>query len=156
MRFLLMLALALSSAQQQPPAKPAAAPAAPVVAPQGDYEFTSDLGAFLFVVKSDKAAAFESAMARIKQALAQSTVVTRKQQAAGWRVVKSTEKPTDGTITYLWLIDPVVKQSSYNPIDIIREGLPNDVQSAFDQLKESWVSATRIGLKEVLKMGGGA
>ncbi len=158
MRFILVLALAVSIGQQQPPAKPVptgtlpVAPATPP--PQGDYEFVSDLGAFLVVVKSDKTAAFESAMARLKQALAQSTVATRKQQAAGWRVLKSTETPTEGAITYLFLIDPVVKQASYDPIVIMRESLPNDVQSVYDQLKDSWVSATRIGLKEVMKMGG--
>ena len=69
MRFLIALALAVTIAQQPPPAqkpppatpppatagqvpaKPGTLPAAPV---QGPYEFTSDLGAFLIVVKADK------------------------------------------------------------------------------------------------------
>ena len=174
MRFLSALAMVLSiGAPQQPPQKPPPA-AAPVAAPtgaaqlpvtpaaavpQGPYEFTSDLGAFLIVVKADKAASFDAAMAKLKLAFAQSTAgAERKQQAAGWRIFKSTELPTGvsaampatpatatapataavpvsaGTITYLFLIDPVVKKTSYDPIEILRELLPNDVQAVYDQL----------------------
>ena len=113
MRFLIALALAVTIAQQPPPAqkpppatpppatagqvpaKPGTLPAAPV---QGPYEFTSDLGAFLIVVKADKVALFDSAMTKLKQALATSTASTaRKHQASGWRVLKSTETATPGS-----------------------------------------------------------
>ncbi len=185
--------MALSIAQQTPPqvppAKPAppstaqtpaAVPAAPV---QGPYEFTSEIGAFLIVVKTDKAPAFDAAMAKLKQAFAVSNASSdRKRQAAGWRILKSTEATppvatvTPGapatmpaatpavpaaapatpppTITYLFLIEPVAKKTSYDPIEILRELLPNEVQAVYDQLKDSWVSATRIGLTELMKMGG--
>lgn len=195
MRFLPVLAIAVSMfAEQQPPQKPppvavpVAAPTGaaqapgtpPVVALQGPYEFTSDLGAFLIVVKADKAALFDAAMAKLKLAFTQSTAsATRKQQASGWRIFKSMETATDvtaaipatpatattpaiaavpasaGTITYLFLIDPVVKKTSYDPIEILRELLPNEVQAVYDQLKDGWVSATRIGLTELMRMGGG-
>lgn len=196
MRFLPVLAIAVSIfAEQQPPQKPPPA-APPVMAPagtaqtpqtpatvapvQGPYEFTSDLGAFLIVVNADKAPAFDAAMARLKQAFAQTTAsATRKQQASGWRIFKSIETATGvsaaipaapatatapavaavpasaGTITYLFLIDPVVKKTSYDPIEILRELLPNEVQAVYDQLKDGWVSATRIGLTELMRMGGG-
>ena len=194
MRFLIALALAVTIAQQPPPAqkpppatpppatagqvpaKPGTLPAAPV---QGPYEFTSDLGAFLIVVKADKVALFDSAMTKLKQALATSTASTaRKHQASGWRVLKSTETATPGsaavaavpatattpaiaavpagsaTMTYILLIDPVSKKASYDPIEIMREISPDDVQAVYDQLSEAIVSATRIGLTELLKMGG--
>ncbi len=201
MRFLSALAMVLSIwAPQQPPQKPpptappvtvpagaAQKPATPATVPpatvapvQGPYEFTSDLGAFLIVVNADKAPAFDAAMAKLKMAFQQTTAsATRKQQASGWRIFKSTELPTGvsaaipatpatattpavaavpasaGTITYLFLIDPVVKKASYDPIEILRELLPNEVQAVYDQLKDAWVSATRIGLTELMKMGGG-
>jgi hypothetical protein len=152
-------------AATQTPAVPGATPAVPV---QGDYELVSEIGAFLIVVKADKVAAFEGAMTKLKQAFAATTTpATRKQQASGWRVLKSLEKPTGavaatptvpasaGTVTYLFLIDPVVKKMSYDPIEIMRELLPNEMQAAYDQLKDSWVSATRIGLQDLLRMGGG-
>lgn len=134
---------------QTPPKPPVAAPAV-----QGPYELATDLGAFIIVVKADKASSFDGAMARLKQVFAASSDKDRKAQAAGWRVLKSTEEATDGAITYLWLIDPVSKATSYNPIEILRQISPADVQPVYDQLQASIVSITRVGLKELLKMGG--
>ena len=149
---LFVLSLLLPVQTPQTPAAPQTPPKPAAV--QGPYEFTTDLGVFLIVVKSDKAAAFDAAMSRLKQAFTTSTDKTRKQQAAGWRVLKSSEDATDGAITYLWLIDPVVKTSSYDPIAILKEASPADVQPVYDQLQSAIVSITRVGLKELLKMGG--
>jgi hypothetical protein len=194
-RFLSVIAIAVSVfAEQQPAQKPppaalpvvvptgaAQTPATtPAVVPQGPYEFTSDVGAFLIVVKADKAASFDAAMAKLKLAFTQSTATSaRKQQASGWRIFKSTETATGvsvaipaapatatapataavpasaGTITYLFLIDPVVKKTSYDPIEILRELMPNEVQAVYDQLNDGWVSATRIGLTELMRLGTG-
>lgn len=208
----LLLALALSaSLAQQPPAQtgpaqtppklpagqtappatpPPGAPGAPGAAqtvapakPQGPYEFVTDIGFFYVVVRNDKAAQFDAAMAKLKQALMSTTAsADRKQQASGWRVFKSSEAATpapvaavppppagtpaaaatpapaapapSATISYILMIDPVMKKASYNPIEIMQELLPNDVQSVFDQLRESIVSITRISVTELLKMGG--
>ena len=191
MRFLFAFALAVSIAQQQPP-KPQPLPPATQIgtvgkpAVQGPYEFTSDIGVFLIVVRADKAVAFDAAMAKLKLAFAATTASNeRKRQASGWRVLKSTELaapvvvtppaasaipgaapavvPTapvapvgPPTIAYLFLIEPVSKKSSYDWIEILRELSPNEVQPTYDQLKGAIVSATRIGLTELLKMGGGA
>lgn len=150
---LALLMLPPQTPQTPVPPKPAATtPAAPRA--QGPYELTTDLGAFLVVVKSTKVAAFDAAMARLKQVFAASSDKDRKAQAAGWRVLKSSEAATDGAVTYLWLIDPVAKTSSYDPIEILRQLSPADVQPVYDQLAASIVSITRVGLTELLKMGG--
>ena len=145
----LIVSLLLMQAPPQTPPKPTVP--APV---QGPYEFTTDLGAFLIVVKSDKAAQFDGAMARLKQVISASSNKDRKAQAVGWRVLKSSEDATDGAITYLWLVEPAAKTASYDPIAIMKELSPADVQPVYDQLQASVVSITRIGLKELLKMGG--
>ena len=147
-----VLAVLLLQTPQTPPKPPVAAPAPAAV--QGPYEFATDLGAFVVVVKSDKAASFDAAMSRLKQVFAATTDKDRKMQAAGWRVLKSSEEATDGAITYLWLIDPVAKTASYDPIAILKAISPADVQPVYDQLQASIVSITRVGLKELLKMGG--
>lgn len=148
---LLALAAVLSSAPPQTPATPA--PAA--VAAQGPWEFTSEVGAFLIVVKQDKATQFEAALQKLRAAFAQPTASSaRKQQASGWRVLKSTEPVADGALTYLFLIEPVTPKLSYDPIALMRELMPADTQAVFDQLQDAWVSATRIGLKDLMRMGG--
>jgi hypothetical protein len=135
------------------PPKPGVTTGAPT-RPQEPYELATDLGAFLIVVNSDKAASFDAAMARLKAVIAASSSKERKAQATGWRVLKSSEDPTDGAITYIWLIEPASKTTSYDPIAIMKELSPADVQPVYDQLQASIVSITRIGLKELLKMGG--
>ena len=52
------------------------------------------------------------------------------------------------------LIEPASKTTSYDPIAILKELSPADVQPVYDQLQASIVSITRIGLKELLKIGG--
>lgn len=151
----LSLVLLLTSPQAQAAAAPQTPAAAKTEAPaQGPYEFATDLGAFVIVVKADKAPAFDAAMSRLRQAIAAGNDKNRKLQATGWRVLKSAEAPVDGAITYLWLIDPVVKTASYDPIAILKELSPADVQPVFDQLKSAVTSMTRVGLTELLKMGG--
>lgn len=184
MRFLLAAIVAASITQQQPPPK---LPTLPPVTPasnkpvQAPYEFTTDIGAFLVVVKADKTGPFEAAIAKLKTAFALSTAsADRKRQASGWRVLKSSETATPSTpavaavaatattpavaavpagpaqVTYLFLIEPVSKKASYNMIEIMTELMPGEVQTVYDQLKDAILSTTRIGLTELLKMGAGS
>lgn len=75
--------------------------------------------------------------------------------ATGVKAATATEPASAGTLAYLWLIDPAVKKLNYNPIEIMRELAPNDLQGVHDQLTESVVSITRISMKELLRMGSG-
>lgn len=183
----LLLVLSLFAPAQQPPPKLAPLPVLPTAqtgpakpAEQGPYEFTSDIGVFVIIVNADKVAVFDTAMAKLKLALATPKAgADRKRQASGWRVLKSTETATPSTpaipavpatattpavaavaagpgiVTYLFLIDPVAKKTSYDWIEILRELTPNDVQAVYVQLKDAIVSATRIGLTELMRMGVG-
>src|SRR3954453_23656316 len=85
---------------QQAPAAPAgqapAAPAAPAAAP-AQRQFNQDGGIILHYVLADKAADFEMAMQKVKEALAKSPKPERKQQAASWKVFKAGPGPT-GTV----------------------------------------------------------
>lgn len=144
------LALLLLQTPQTPPKSPTSTP----VAVQAPYQLATDIGAFIVVVKADKATSFDMAMSKLKQVLTATSDKDRKAQAAGWRVLKSSEDATDGAITYLWLIEPASKTASYDPIEILKALSPADVQPVYDQLQAAIVSITRVGLKELLKMGG--
>ena len=82
-------------AQQTPPQQQAAPPA---------VSFPGDSAIVLHYIKADKAADFEAAMAKLKEALQKSPVPERKQQAAGWKLVKSPDAPAEGQVLYLSLI----------------------------------------------------
>ena len=72
-------------------------------------KFTIDGESALLIVsvKADKTADYESVLAKLKDALSKSEAAEAKQQAAGWKVVKTAKPQPDGTIFYLHLITPV-------------------------------------------------
>jgi hypothetical protein len=86
---------------QDPPAQPAA-PAAPVLTLEGDVALITIL------IKPEKTADFELVLNKLKEALAKSDKPERKQQAAGWKIFKSTQM-AQGSAVYIMRIDPVVK-----------------------------------------------
>ena len=132
-------------AAQQPPAAqtPAAQPA-----PPADYTFPSGIGMLLFYVKPDKTADFEAVVGRINEVLGKTTDPGRKQQAASWRILKSTE-PAKDTALYLFFFDPAVVTADYDPIKVLSEGLPADVQGLYDRLKDAVVRVERMGLTKM-------
>jgi hypothetical protein len=151
----MMLSILLSAALlAQTPAAGQASRPTPAAAPkpQGAFEFTTDIGAFIVVVKADQAAAFDAAMTKLKQTLNGDKDTTRRALATSWRVLKSAEKPTDDTLLYVWLIEPAAKDVSYDPIELMKTSAPADVQALADQLRGAIVSLTRVGLTEVAKI----
>ncbi len=100
--------------QQPAAAQPAAAP------PQ--RQFNGDAGIVLHYILADKAADFEAAMLKVKEALGKSPKPERKQQAAGWKVFKAGQGPS-GTVLYAFVIDPSLKGADYALGAILLEGL---------------------------------
>ena len=119
-----------ASKPAQEPGKPVPKPfptpeekqAPPEKAPDpGALVFASNAGILFSPIKPDQEAAFEEILGRVQEALAKSVDPVRKQQAAGWKVYKSTE-PFQGSTLYISVMDPVVKDASYNVFPILQEG----------------------------------
>ena len=62
--------------------------------------FDGDTAIVTVAIKPDKTAEFEQIMNDVRAALMKSEKPERKQQAAGWKVVKSGTPMKDGTIVY--------------------------------------------------------
>jgi len=75
-------------------------------APQ-KFTIDGDMAVLMVSVKADKTADYEQVLTKLKDALAKSEAPEAKQQAAGWRVVKTPKPQADGTIVYLHFINPV-------------------------------------------------
>ena len=71
--------------------------------------FDGDTAILTVAIKPDKTAAFEEIMTKVRDALLKSEKPERKQQAAGWKVVKSPTPMKDGNVIYMHVISPVVK-----------------------------------------------
>jgi hypothetical protein len=88
----------------QPAAQPAAQQAAP--APQ-KFTMEGDVALWSVAIRPDKTADYEQVMTRVKDVLQKSEDPMKKQQASGWKVVKSPTPMKDGNIIYTHIITPV-------------------------------------------------
>jgi hypothetical protein len=102
--------------------------------------FGSDAGLVLNFIKPDKTADFEAVMAKLKEALQKSDKPERKRQAASWKVFRAVEPGGNGSVLYLFTIDPAVKGADYTVSTILAEAFPNDVQALYKQYAESYAS----------------
>ena len=124
------LAGASTAAAQEPAAAPAE-PAKPVLTLNGDAAIIT------LLIKPDKTADFEFVLNKLKEALNKSEKPERKQQAAGWKVFKSSQM-AQGNAVYLMRIDPVVKGQEYDISRLIAEVFPVEVQEIFAKYKDAF------------------
>lgn len=124
--------------QAQTAQAPAAAPAQQPAA--HGRVFASDAGMVLNFVKPDKTADFEAIMGKLREALQKSDKPERKQQAASWKVMRAAEPGPNGSVLYLFLIDPAVKGADYTVSTILAEAFPQEVQALYKQYADSYAS----------------
>jgi len=135
-------------AQAAPPA-----PAKQATLAKGAYTFASDAAITVNVIKADKTADFEMIVGKLQEALQKSAKPERAQQAVSWKVFKAAETGPSGSTMYVFLIDPVVKDTDYTPSTILAEGFPQDVRPLYKMLSEAYLSQTIINLSLVSDFG---
>jgi hypothetical protein len=136
----LMCALlpAAAGAQQQPP------PPGGQTAPRTDAEkapvtvstarvFTTPMGIILNAVRPERVADFEKVVGYLEAAFASSTDATVRAQAQGWRVLKASEPGPNGSVLYVFLLDPAVSSADYGLGRILAEAYPEQAK-----LQEIW------------------
>ena len=137
-------------AEQQPQTPPAAAqPATPAEPAIG---FTSDAGMMFNVIKPTATADFEMVLARLREALHKSENPARKQQAASWKVYKSTDPSPDGNVMYIFMFDEAVKGVDYDPVKILSEAFPTEVNALYEKLKGAYANLNKAGLTKIMDM----
>jgi hypothetical protein len=127
----------LSAAPVFAQAAPAAAPAQPAAAPN-PFVFPGDGGVILNFVKADKTADFEMVLGKVKEGLAKSEKPERKQQAAGWKVFKASEPGPNGSVIYVFIMDPVAKGADYSVGNILVEAFGAEGQTLYKTYSESY------------------
>jgi hypothetical protein len=81
--------------------------------------FTGDVVIQAFAINPDKTADYEQIITKLKDALSKSEAPEAKQQLAGWKVIKNAMPNPDGTIVYIHVIAPVVKNADYSVMNNI-------------------------------------
>jgi hypothetical protein len=138
------LAGASTAAAQEPAAAPAD-PAKPVLTLNGEAAIIT------LLIKPDKTADFEFVLNKLKEALNKSEKPERKQQAAGWKVFKSTQM-AQGNAVYLMRIDPVVKGQEYDISRLIAEVFPVEVQEIFAKYKDAFAGRAITEMTALMSM----
>jgi hypothetical protein len=95
---------------------------------QDALTFDGDIALWSIAIVPSKAADFEQVMAKVKEGLMKSEKPERKEQAAGWKVVKAATPMPDGNIVYTHVINPVVKGADYTIMAILYEAFPDPAE----------------------------
>lgn len=106
--------------------------------------FASDAGMVLNFVKPDKTSNFEAVVEKLRQALHKSDKPARKQQARGWKVFRAVEPGANGSVLYLFVMDPVVKDQDYTVSTILAEAFPDEVQQLYKEFADAYASGQNV------------
>jgi hypothetical protein len=123
-------------------------------APSNTRVFASDAGMVLNFIKPDKTADFEAVVAKLHDALQKSDKPERKQQAASWKVFRASEPGANGSVLYVFTIDPAVKGADYTVSTILAEAFPSEVQALYKSYAESYAGGQNyVNLRLVSALG---
>ena len=112
------------------PVAPGPVVPAPVVPPVslGARAFTAPTGIIFNAVRPERVVDFEMVIGYLQAAFDQSTDAGVRAQARGWRVFKAAEPGPNGTVLYVFVIDPTVADADYGLGRILSDAYPDRVQ----------------------------
>ena len=90
------------------------------------------------LIRQENTAEFESILALMAKALNASSRSVRRRQAAGWRVYRAADLFND-SVPYVLYLDPVSPGEEYDPIRLIQEVFPNQVDDTFKRYRSAFV-----------------
>lgn len=122
--------------------EPAKEPAKPVLTLEGEAAIV------ILLIKPDKAADFETVVAKYKEAFAKSDNPKRKEQLAGMTVLKS-PTPISGSTAYIFRVDPVLKGEEYDITRIILEVFPSEATDMYNKYKDAFAGRQIIPLNKL-------
>ena len=105
--------------------------------------FTGDVAVWAFAVNADKTAEYDQVVAKLKDALSKSERPEAKQQLAGWKVMKNAAPQPDGSVLYVHVISPVVRDADYSIVNIVYEAFkdPAEQKAFYDAYRGALKSA---------------
>jgi hypothetical protein len=149
----LLVTAALLSARSPQSQTPAPAASEPHQAQSGRV-FGSDAGMVLNFIKPEKTADFEAVVAKLHDALQKSDKPERRQQAAGWKVFRASEPGVNGSVLYVFTIDPAVKGADYTVSTILAEAFPSEVQALYKSYADSYAGGQNyVNLRLISALG---
>ena len=126
------------------PAHPAGAQSA------SKLTFEGDTALWTIAIRPDKTADFEQVMGRLREALLKSEDPKRREQAAGWQVMKLAKPLPDGSIGYVHVIHPVVQGVDYAVMQTLYEAFPEERQTLYDLYRGAFVQNLSLATGQIV------
>jgi hypothetical protein len=114
------------------PASVATQEAQPAASTHQKLTFEGDTALWTVAIKPDKTADFEQIMKKVHEALLKSNDPQRKEQAAGWKVMRISKPLADGNIAYVHIVHPVVTGADYTIMQTLYDAFPDERQALYD------------------------
>jgi hypothetical protein len=95
--------------------------------------FTGTVGLAFNTVRPERVLEFETLLAQVQQALTTSTNPATQSQAKAWRFFKAAEAGPNGSVMYVFVIDPVAPGEDYSLGKVLVEAFPDAAK-----LQEVW------------------
>jgi uncharacterized lipoprotein YehR (DUF1307 family) len=146
-------------AQQAPAAPPADQPAAgqaPAAPAKDEFMFSSDAVILLWAIKSERTADFESVWNTIRAKLATSDKPELKAIGDTMKIFKVDAPPSASGVSYMMMVDPVVKTTTYNPVKILYDsGLftREEADPLFQKLSTTYNGINPLPLMRITSSG---
>jgi len=128
-------------AQQQPQGAPH---------PKPKFTLTGETALLTVAIRADKTADFEQVMSKMRNALLNSPDPKRREQAAGWKVMKLEKPLPDGNVGYVHMIDPVIADADYAVMQTLYEAFPDERQSLYDLYRGAFVQNLSLATGRVV------
>src|ERR1043166_126902 len=136
-----------------PPANVPPPPGQSVVSPPPlGRVFASDHGLIFNAIRPDKVMVFAIVIDKVRMALATSTDPVRRQQAMGWKMYKAVEPGPNGSVLYVFVMDPAVRGADYGVAKILAEAYPTEIMELYRMYTTAYSTAgqTLLDLQTVL------
>ena len=117
-------------------------------AAQPTLTFTGESALLLNYVAADQTAAFERVIRTYGEALGSSETDERTRQAAGLKMFRAVEPGANGTVLYVWLVNPVVSGANYAVAQVLADEMPAEVQGLY----EAYVASLEGGGQQPINM----
>jgi hypothetical protein len=112
--------------------------------------FDGDTALWTMAIKPDKTADFEAIMAKVRTALLKSADPQRRQQAAGWKVMRMTQPLPDGTVAYVHIVQPVVKDVDYAIMQTLYDAFPDERQALYEQYRGAFAKNVSLATGSIV------
>ena len=112
--------------------------------------FEGDTAYWAVAIKADKTADFEAVIAKLRDGLMKSGKPERRQQAAGWKIIKLSKPLPDGNVTYVHMVSPVIPGADYTVMQVLYDEFPEERQALYDLYRGAFANSLALATGNVV------